>query len=45
MQVTQLVMSGEWVGSVTREALSLCMGGCAQLDAVMRDALRIAQQA
>lgn len=41
-QVTQLVMCGEWRGSDTREALGLCMGGCAQLDAVMRDALRVA---
>ena len=37
-------MTGEWKGSTTRDALSLCMGGCAQVDAVMRDALRLAAE-
>ena len=39
-QVSQLVMCGEWGSSATHEALALCIGACAQLDAVMRDTLR-----
>ncbi len=30
---------GEWPGDSAREALALALGGCAQLDAVTREAL------
>jgi hypothetical protein len=44
-QVTQLVMTGEWTLAEARDALGLAMGGCVQLDVVMRDALRANVQA
>ncbi len=44
-QVTQLVMTGEWSTAASRDALGLAMGACAQLDVVMRDALRASAEA
>lgn len=38
--VTQLVMTGEWSNSSSKEALELCMGGCAQIDSVVRQCLQ-----
>ncbi|KAL3153408.1 hypothetical protein ABBQ38_011746 [Trebouxia sp. C0009 RCD-2024] len=38
--VTQLVMAGEWSDSQSKEAMELCMGGCAQIDSVARQCLR-----
>mmetsp|Transcript_27910 Transcript_27910/g.61247 ORF Transcript_27910/g.61247 Transcript_27910/m.61247 type:complete len:235 (+) Transcript_27910:128-832(+) len=38
-QVTQLVLTGTWSPSESQEALALCMGGCMQLRAAMREAL------
>ncbi len=40
LQVTQLVMTGEWSNSSSKEALELCMGGCAQIDSVVRQCLQ-----
>lgn len=40
LQVTQLVMAGEWSNSQSKEAMELCMGGCAQIDSVARQCLR-----
>ncbi len=40
LQVTQLVMTGEWSTSSSKEALELCMGGCAQIDSVVRQCLQ-----
>ena len=39
-QVTQLVMAGEWSDSQSKEAMELCMGGCAQIDSVARQCLQ-----
>ena len=40
LQVTQLVMAGEWSDSQSKEAMELCMGGCAQIDSVARQCLQ-----
>ena len=40
LQVTGAVMTGEWQDDSAREALALALGGCAQLDTVVREALR-----
>lgn len=45
LQVTGALLTGEWPGDGAREALALALGGCAQLDAVMREALREAAAA
>lgn len=38
-EVTQLVARGTWSGSQLKDGLELAMGGCLQLDAVMRQCL------
>lgn len=43
--VTQLVMTGEWSDSQSKEAMELCMGGCSQIDAVARQCLQQAAAA
>lgn len=40
LQVTQLVMAGEWSDSQSKEAMELCLGGCAQIDSVARQCLQ-----
>ena len=44
-QVTDVALAGEWAPAQATEALQLCMGGCAQLDAYMRQTLREALEA
>lgn len=44
-EATQVVAAGRWEGEELREALELCMGGCAQLDAAARQCLRDAAAA
>lgn len=44
-EVTQLTSSGAWASAEQRDALELALGGCAQLKAVMRDALLAAAAA
>ena len=39
-QVTQLVVAGEWSDSQSKEAMELCLGGCAQIDSVARQCLQ-----
>jgi hypothetical protein len=39
LQVTQIALTGSWTDSASRSAIELAMGGCAQLKAVMRQAL------
>lgn len=39
-EVTQLVSRGRWTDQQLKEGLELCMGGCVQLDAAMRQALK-----
>lgn len=38
-EVTLLSVQGCWSGPEMRDALELCMGGCGQLKALMRDTL------
>ena len=38
-------MTGEWTLVEAKDALGLALGACAQLDAVMRDALRASVEA
>ena len=45
MQVTDVALAGEWSPKQASEALQLCMGGCAQIDAYMRQTLREAAAA
>ena len=40
LQVTQVLLTGEWSNSDCTEAIELCMGGCSQLDEVLRQHLR-----
>ncbi len=40
VQVGQVVMTGEWDNEDAKEVLQLGMGGCAQIDAYMRQCLR-----
>ena len=40
MQVAQIVMTGEWNTEDAKEVLQLGMGGCAQIDAYMRQCLK-----
>ena len=44
-KVTDVALAGEWAPGHATEALQLCMGGCAQLDAYMRQTLREAAAA
>lgn len=39
-QVTQLVVAGVWSDSQSKEAMELCLGGCAQIDSVARQCLQ-----
>ena len=39
-QVSQLVVTGEWTSASLNEVLELAMGGCLQIDSVMRQSLR-----
>ena len=41
-QVTGVLMTGGWPGDSAKDALSLALGGCGAVDAVMREALRSA---
>ena len=45
LQVTQFQVTGSWNDSQYKEVLELCMGGCAQLDAVARQCLQQASTA
>ncbi|CAL8463888.1 g3423 [Coccomyxa elongata] len=38
--VAQVVLRGQWSNAQASEVLQLCMGGCAQIDAYMRQCLR-----
>ena len=40
LQITQFVLTGTWSDGQYKEVLELCMGGCAQLDAVARQCLQ-----
>ena len=40
MQVTQLVVKGEWSGGELDEAIQLGMTGCAEMDSICRQVLR-----
>lgn len=40
LQITQFVLTGAWSDGQYKEVLELCMGGCAQLDAVARQCLQ-----
>lgn len=40
VQVAQVAMTGEWENEDAKELLQLGMGGCAQIDAYMRQCLR-----
>lgn len=39
-QVTGVLLTGGWPGDSAEDALSLSLGGCAAVDAVMRETLR-----
>ncbi len=38
--IAHLVASGSWGADNTRDSLELCLGGCVQLDAAVRQCLR-----
>lgn len=40
LQVSQVLLSGEWSTAQATEVLQLCMGGCAQIDSYMRQILK-----
>lgn len=40
MQVTQLVVKGEWSGGELDEAIQLGMTGCAEMDGICRQVLQ-----
>jgi len=40
VQVAQVLMTGEWDSEDAKEVLQLGMGGCAQIDAYMRQCLK-----
>ena len=39
-EVTQMISRGRWSDAELKEAVELCLGGCAQLDGAARQALR-----
>ena len=39
-QVSQVVLTGQWSNAQASEVLQLCMGGCAQIDAYMRQSIK-----
>lgn len=43
-QVTGVVLTGCWPGDSGEDALSLALGGCAAVDAVLRETLRSAAE-
>ena len=40
VQVAQVILTGEWDNEEAKEVLQLGMGGCAQIDAYMRQCLK-----
>jgi hypothetical protein len=44
-QVTGVLLTGGWPGDSAKDALSLALGGCGAVDAVMRETLRSAAAA
>ena len=44
-QVTGAELGGQWGGGQAREAMAVALGGCAQLDALMRETLKEAAAA
>lgn len=45
VQVTGVLLTGSWPGDSAKDALSLALGGCGAVDAVVRETLRSAAAA